>query len=273
MIKYFSLLALLLLVNTNNITAQLEKPNNSIGKTFLGDMEHFFDLGIGLAKSPFSFSTNDWYTVGIVAGGTASLFIIDKNVRTFSQNNQTDINDKIFNLDRFYGSPYTGLFTASIYGYGLFTKNKKIRKLGLQATEALFYSTLITGILKVSLGRRRPNAGESHLVFQPFQFISNNTYQSLPSGHTTAAFAVSTVMANHIDNLYWKIFWYGSAGMVGLSRIYHNQHWTSDVFLGAAIGYFVGSFVINFDKENTEYFGIKVNPYFTFNTIGVTLRF
>ena len=80
-------------------------------------------------------------------------------------------------------------------------------------------------------------------------------------------------MANYIDNTFWKIFWYGSASMVGLSRIYHNKHWTSDVFLGGTIGYFVGNFVVNFDKKNTEYFGVKVNPYFTFDRIGVTLQF
>jgi len=270
--EYFLLAVLLLMTNANTTIAQKGNSNNSIGQTLLGDVEHFFDVGIGLAKSPFEFSANDWHTVGIVAGGTAALFLVDKNIRTFALSSQSEINDKIFYLDSFYGSPYTGLFTASIYGFGLFAKNKGIRKVGLQATEALIYSTIITGILKISFGRRRPNAGESHLFFKPFQF-TNNTYQSLPSGHTTAAFTVSTVMANHIDNFYWKVFWYGSAGMVGLARIYHNQHWASDVFLGAAIGYFVGNFVVNFDKENTEYFGIKVNPYFTLNAIGVTLRF
>lgn len=33
---------------------------------------------------------------------------------------------------------------------------------------------------------------------------------------------------------------FGAAGVVGLSRIYDNQHWASDVIVGAAIGTLVG---------------------------------
>lgn len=270
--KHFILLIVFLISNGSSVFAQLDNSNNNIEHTFSSDIQHFFDLGIGLVKSPLSFSANDWYTTGTIAGGTVLLFAIDQSVRTFALSNPTELTKNIFHFDKYYGSGYTALFTAAIYGYGLFAENSKIRNLGLDASSAFVYSVAITGALKILIGRRRPNAGENHLFFKPLQF-TDNTYQSLPSGHTTVAFAVSTVMANYMDNLYWKIFWYGSAGMVGLSRIYHNEHWTSDVFLGAAIGYFVGSFVVNFDKNNTELLGINVSPYFTFDTIGVTLRF
>ena len=33
-------------------------------------------------------------------------------------------------------------------------------------------------------------------------------------------------------------------GIVGLSRIRFNNHWPSDVFVGAALGFFIGSLVI-----------------------------
>jgi membrane-associated phospholipid phosphatase len=200
------------------------------------------------------------------------LFTVDKNIQKFSQSNQSEINNKVFNLDAYYGNAYTAIFTSAIYGYGLFAKDKNIRKLGLNASEAFIYSIAITGIFKAIIGRRRPYAGENHLFFKPLQ-ITDDTYHSLPSGHTTAVFAVSTVMANFSDNTIWKVFWYGTAGLVGASRIYHNKHWASDVFLGAAIGYFVGSFTVNFDKEESKYFGISVSPYFTFNEIGVSLKF
>ncbi len=266
------LLIIFFLVISNINIAQSNNLEQNIGQILISDVEHFFDLGVGLAQSPLAFSTNDWYTTGAIVGGTALLFTIDKSARTFALSNQTQLNNNIFHFDKYYGSGYTALFTASIYGFGLFTQNNEIRKLGLDASSALIYSVAITGALKVIIGRRRPNAGESHLHFKPFQ-LTDDTYHSLPSGHTTVAFAVSTVMANYIDNTFWKIFWYGSAGMVGLSRIYHNKHWASDVFLGGAIGYFVGDFAVNFDKKNTEYFGVKVNPYFTFDRVGVTLRF
>jgi len=270
--KQFLLLLLLSLFIGSTTTAQSEHQQINIGETFVNDVEHFFNLGIGIAKSPFSFSSDDWCKTGATIGGTALLFTVDKSVRTFSQSNQSNINNKIFNLDAYYGSAYTAIFTSAIYGYGLFAKNKSIRKLGLNASEAFIYSVAITGILKTIIGRRRPYAGENHLFFKPLQ-ITNDKYHSLPSGHTTAVFAVSTVMANYLDNTIWKVFWYGTAGLVGASRVYHNKHWISDVFLGAAIGYFVGSFTVNFDKEGSKYFGMNITPYFTFNKIGISLKF
>jgi len=39
---------------------------------------------------------------------------------------------------------------------------------------------------------------------------------------------------------------YGGATMVGLSRMYHNKHWASDVALGAAIGTFSGQKTIQY---------------------------
>lgn len=270
--KLFHIITLLLLVLINNLFAQLNDNDKNIGHVFIQDVEHFFDLGIGLVNAPLSFSTHDWYNTGATFGGTALLFTLDKSAKTFALSNQTVINNNLFSFDKYYGSGYTAIFTATIYGYGLFNENGNIRKLGLNASEALIYSVAITGILKAVIGRQRPYVGVSQLEFKPFS-ISDDSYHSLPSGHTTVAFAVSTVMANYLDNTYWKIFWYSSAGMVGLSRVYNNKHWTSDVFLGAAIGYFVGEFIVNFDKENNDYFGIKVNPFFTFDRIGLSLSF
>ena len=39
---------------------------------------------------------------------------------------------------------------------------------------------------------------------------------------------------------------YGGATLVGLSRMYHNKHWASDVVLGAAIGTFSGRKVVQY---------------------------
>lgn len=268
----FYILFLVFAIQLNNLTGQTINTEKNVGQLFLSDFEHFCNVGISLLESPSSFSKNDWYTAAAFAGGTALLFTIDENVKTFALSNQNQLNNHIFNFDNYYGSGYTTIFTASIYGYGLLFSNDKVRKLGLNTSEALIYSAAITGILKVIIGRRRPFAGDNHLFFKPFQF-QNDTYQSLPSGHTTVAFAVSTVMAKYLENVYWKIFWYGSAGMVGLSRIYHNKHWTSDVFMGAAIGYFVGEFVVNFDKKEMEVLGMELNPYINFDRIGFTLSF
>jgi hypothetical protein len=39
---------------------------------------------------------------------------------------------------------------------------------------------------------------------------------------------------------------YAGATAVGLSRMYHNKHWASDVVMGAAIGTFSGRKVVQY---------------------------
>ncbi len=270
--KFFQVLIAVLL-SFNLIFAQNNSDDKSIPKLFMSDAIHAFDVGFTTFKQPLEFSQNDWLTVGAIAGGTALLFTVDKSVRKFALANQTSLNDKIFNFDSFYGNGYTLIISGGLYGVGLFSGNSKIRRLGLHTWEAFVFSGLITNVLKVIIGRRRPYAGDFQLFLKPFQF-TNNAFKALPSGHTTVAFAVSTVMAHYLDNIYWKSFWYGLAGMTAVSRIYHNQHWVSDVFLGAAVGYFVGKFVVGFNKrKSTKISNVKIAPIISFNKIGIQISF
>ena len=75
---------------------------------------------------------------------------------------------------------------------------------------------------------------------------------SFPSGHSTLAFAFSTVMAHQVNNIFWKVGWFSAAGLVSYARMYHDQHWFSDVLIGGAIGYFTGRFVVNHPLNNKE---------------------
>jgi membrane-associated phospholipid phosphatase len=45
---------------------------------------------------------------------------------------------------------------------------------------------------------------------------------------------------------------YGGATMVGLSRMYNNKHWASDVVVGAAIGTFSGLAVVRYHRANPD---------------------
>jgi len=93
----------------------------------------------------------------------------------------------------------------------------------------------------------------------PGQF--NTDLTSFPSGHATLAFAVSSAMANYLNNIYWKIGWYSIATLVGTARIYHDKHWLSDVVIGSAIGYFIGDYVSRDLENSTEQQGNPVQDY------------
>ena len=91
---------------------------------------------------------------------------------------------------------------------------------------------LLTFTLKQVAGRERPreSAGDSH-AFQPF-----SGHGSFPSGHTTIAFAAATALVRETDSRWVPWAAYPAAAMVGWSRVHDNEHWTSDVVMGAALG-------------------------------------
>lgn len=76
---------------------------------------------------------------------------------------------------------------------------------------------------KTLTGRERPD--------------SSNNY-SFPSGHTGTAFVAAEFLHQEYKNesVWISVGGYGMATLVGVSRIYRNKHWVSDVAAGAGIG-------------------------------------
>ena len=93
--------------------------------------------------------------------------------------------------------------------------------------------------LKYGIGKSRPRTGK--IEYKPLLLTNNSDYRSFPSGHTTTAFALAATTANHYPDYKW--YSYGLATLVGISRIYVNAHWASDVVAGAGLGYASAKFV------------------------------
>jgi membrane-associated phospholipid phosphatase len=78
-----------------------------------------------------------------------------------------------------------------------------------------------------------------------------NDHLSLPSGHATVAFALSSVIAGLYPRRWWQIFWYALAVITAVSRMYHDQHWLSDVLFSALLGTAVGVWLVNQHLQRT----------------------
>ena len=74
-------------------------------------------------------------------------------------------------------------------------------------------------------------------------------------------FAFASAVASESRTKWPKQWWsawlipvgvYGGATVVGISRMYHNAHWASDVALGAAIGTFSGIKVIQYAHAHPD---------------------
>ncbi|MFW6192884.1 MAG: phosphatase PAP2 family protein [Gemmatimonadota bacterium] len=88
--------------------------------------------------------------------------------------------------------------------------------------------------LNVAIGRSRPLEGEGAFDFRPF-----TGHASFPSGHTAFVFSVAGGVDAVTEGWVPAAAAYGVATLTGLSRIYHDKHWLTDVAAGAAVGTFV----------------------------------
>ena len=90
----------------------------------------------------------------------------------------------------------------------------------------------LTLVLKEAVGRSRPieSPGDAD-EFHPF-----SGHASFPSGHTTIAFATAAALDQETSSRWVPWLAYPIAAVVGWSRVHDQEHWTSDVLAGAAIG-------------------------------------
>ena len=228
-------------VNTD-LASQTMQPDRITGEYVKG---YFTDTGRMLA-SPVKWSGCDWLKAGLVVGATSGLIFADADIRDIARRNQSSIGDKAATIGNDLGNPlYTLPPLGLFYLYGHFNDDPKARRTSLLAVESLAVSGVFTWTIKVTAQRPRPFTGASPGIWNgPGTGLGD---YSFPSGHSTAAFSIASVIAEEYGtNPYVPPIAYGLASLTGLARIYSDKHWASDVFLGGAIGYFAGKAVVRY---------------------------
>ncbi len=72
------------------------------------------------------------------------------------------------------------------------------------------------------------------------------------------AFSAASAFAHIYPDKPWVgAIGYTGATLVGLERMWDNDHFASDVFVGATIGYFVGKFIASRHSETQDGSGIQ----------------
>jgi membrane-associated phospholipid phosphatase len=155
--------------------------------------------------------------------------------------------------------PGAYIIGGAFYAVGRIGHFERVADLGLHGTEAVFIAVQITDIVKGLSGRARPFVVGDSLPAS-FQFArglrKKPGYTSFPSGHTAKAFGAASAVTAEVARWSSRSRWivgpamYGGALMVGLSRMYHNAHWASDVALGAGIGTFSGIGVVRYNHSH-----------------------
>ena len=202
-------------------------PSNNFAKEILRDQKVIW-------TSPFRIKRKDLKPLLPLAAITVSLIATDRHLSSWVKNDGS-LPAASRNTSRLvwgaYGVP-VGLFLI-----GKASGNKYAAKTGRLAFQALVNTEIVTFALKESFRRERPerNSGKG-------RFFRNGN--SFPSGHSSSAFAVATVISYRYKNNPWiKYGSFALATVVALSRFSGRKHFASDLLIGSAIGYGIGRFV------------------------------
>lgn len=217
--------------------------------------------------APAHWQTDDWKNMGwatLAIVGTASF--IDAPLRDEMRRQPKD--NSLMRIEQL-GAEYSIVVLGSFYLVGSFADNDQasaVAQDGLAAS--IIASGMITPAIKLAAGRSRPyeNTGTSD-----FKFLdASSPNSSFPSGHTTEAFALASVISAHYEETWIKASTYTVACMVGIARIYHDAHFASDVLAGALIGNWVGLKVVAHNRTKRrndvivlpdiaqDYFGLRL---------------
>ncbi len=200
-----------------------------------------------LLTAPVQFSQEDWLKAADVLGVGAALLAFDGNIRDAITDNQTPSLQNIANVVHPLGVwQVLAPGIVATYGLSYAVKDAHLRETALLSMESLVVSGAFVQILKTATHRVRPcSSGDDGSAYDFLGPGINGSQMSFPSGDAANAFAIASVVAHEYpDNRAVAIFSYGLASLVALERLELNKHYSSDVYFGAVIGYFTGSYLV-----------------------------
>jgi membrane-associated phospholipid phosphatase len=216
------------------------------------------------------FTYRDAILAGSVVVAARLIHPLDDYFAKALQDSSTQANAKLQAVSTFVrttAAPGAVIIGVSMYGAGRLAGNRKLASLGLHGTEALLIGEAAASVIKDVVGRQRPYVRP--LNANSYQFLrgvkGGNDYRSFPSGHSVAAFAAAAVVtgetSRNAPNTTWIVapLMYGGAALTGVSRMYNNQHWASDVLIGAGIGTFAGLKVVRYHDSHP---GNRIDRFF-----------
>lgn len=203
----------------------------------------------------------DALLLGAFTLGTAAVAPLDKEVAKrlqFPGAQENRFLRKAATGFRVLAVPGSLIAAVGLYGLGRADGQRRVQSLGLHSVESILLSDIVGSAIKFTAGRARPFVDiDNPYDFQLFRG-TDHKYQSFPSGHTINAFAFASTLTRETQFWWPHSVWYvgtvfyGGATLMGLSRIYNNQHWASDVMAGAALGTLIGVKVVKYTHSHPD---------------------
>ena len=173
----------------------------------------------------------------LLLAGTGALIATDRRIERHLPGGNVNIYTNVSNV-ALGGTAGT---LAILWGYGLKTHNEHLKETGSLEIEALVNTFLVYAPMQFIAGRQRPGEGNGYGDFGRHHMINT----SFPAGHPMFTMAMATVLAHEYPKPWVKILAYGATAAVMTGRLLGRDHWSSDVFVGPALGYLIGSHIFH----------------------------
>ena len=222
-------------------------------------------------ERPPLFTKGDFIAAGTVTAATLLLSIFDDDIALRVQ--QADYQDNEFlKTSRTFANRINestlGVGGLGLWGIARLTGQETLADVSIHVAEAVIIGSVASQLVRGPLGRARPsvNGGTDQYVFEPFKGFREFDYRAFPSIHTASAFAAAAVVSGEAAHR-WPAQkrWitpvaYAIAATPGLARMHLNQHWASDVLMGAFFGTMAGRKVVRYNHQVNP--GNKVDRFF-----------
>jgi membrane-associated phospholipid phosphatase len=220
-------------------------------------------------KQPTKWDGGDWLRVGVIGGGTFLVMQVDQPIRDAVTKDQRYYRTVPIEAGRLWAETYPPvLFFTGFAVHSWISGDVGSRKIAFEIAQAMLYAGSVRMLSGVAIGRARPYSNEGPKSFHPFSTHSpSQDYQSMPGGHCVIGFALSTVLSRNAKPLWLKGLAYVPAALTFVSRVYQDRHWTSDELLGASVGYFIATWVV--DQHEQQESRIRISSVYP---ITVSLR-
>jgi membrane-associated phospholipid phosphatase len=218
----------------------VEPESDGLAHILLTDAQAYF-------TAPLRWDASDWgwFAGSLAAVGAAHHY--DTQVRThFIKTEGPTVGSKSYDLED--ALPAVAAFGAT-WAWAGFTDSRIGHRETWSMLEAAGLSTVTTTLLKFTVRREDP-----YQTSDPNEWGKSGG-ASFPSLHSSAAFAIGTVLAESgSDEVRWirRALGYGLGAGTAYLRLKHNQHWLSDTVAGAAIGISSAHFVMNRHSPGTS---------------------
>ena len=185
----------------------------------------------GLYRAPFKPSNFKWDA--LVLGGTAALLASDRHI-------ETHISSAHFTLYQATSDVAIAGLGATLGGvwlWGIKGDHKHAKETGELELETLVNTFLIYTPMQLLAARQRPGEGNGNGDF----WKHHNINTSFPGGHAMFTFAMATVVSHEYSQKWVQALAYSAATIVTVTRFMARDHWSSDMFVGSALGIGIGA--------------------------------